>query len=310
MSSKKSTASNNGIEYTAVATAVNESPIVTDVDGMNGIDLHKPAAENYGGHNHYVRTVNPDFAAMIPESQGITWEDDFFDDDFDSENIVAVFDFDYEMMESFYASIGWASYAASMLYFPIFWAATIFGTPCYLRKNVKWNVYSQHVAVTRDGIRFVKDKRPQCWGLPCTDAGKSSKTVPFDKITDCDIEEPAGNSMLCIKNVLCTVNVDTASSNQVRHELVIAGLKNPHEFKRLVWAMKRSSKNSPPQPPPPSFEMVDRKTNGNESENIASLLRDIRDELRELKITTTTAAQQQDTTVSAQVPTPTDPELV
>lgn len=57
--------------------------------------------------------------------------------------------------------------------------------PCYLRKNVRWNVTSQHVAVTRDGIRFVRDKRQACWGMPCTDSGKSSKTVPFDKITDC-----------------------------------------------------------------------------------------------------------------------------
>jgi len=263
---------------------------------------------------------------MIPESQGITWEDDFFDDDFDCENIVAVFDFDYEMMESFYTSVCWASYAATLLYFPFFCAATFFGTPCMLRKNVKWNVYSQHVAVTRDGIRFVKDRRPQCWGLACTDAGKSSKTVPFDKITDCDIEEPAGNSWLCIKNVLCTVNVDTASSNQARHELVISGLKDPHTFKKLVWTMKRSSKETP-RPAPSVFEMVDRKINNNENdqgESVANLLRDIRDELRELKkikkeeetvgevveqqLDLLVGTPQEDHQVSSQASLPTNPE--
>ena len=36
--------------------------------------------------------------------------------------------------------------------------------------------------------------------------------MPFDKITDCDIEEPAGATCCCIENVLSKVNIDTASS--------------------------------------------------------------------------------------------------
>ena len=90
-----------------------------------------------------------------------------------------------------------------------------------------------------DGIRFVRDKRPTLCGCPCTDAGKSSKTVPFDKITDCDIEEPGGNTCICVQNVLTSVLVDTASSGgadpngAVRHELVIRGLKDPYGFKKV-----------------------------------------------------------------------------
>ena len=43
--------------------------------------------------------------------------------------------------------------------------------------------------------------------------------------------------------VLTKVNVDTASGSRseegMGHELSISGLKDPHAFKRLVWAMKR-----------------------------------------------------------------------
>lgn len=41
--------------------------------------------------------------------------------------------------------------------------------------------------------------------MDCQDVGKVSKTVPFDKITDCDVEEPAGSSGPCcclVENVL------------------------------------------------------------------------------------------------------------
>ena len=37
--------------------------------------------------------------------------------------------------------------------------------------------------------RYVKEKRKSCCGLPCTDRGRESKTVPYDKITDCDVQE-------------------------------------------------------------------------------------------------------------------------
>ena len=44
--------------------------------------------------------------------------------------------------------------------------------------------------------------------MDCQDVGKVSKTVPFDKITDCDVEEPAGASGPCcclVQNVLVSV---------------------------------------------------------------------------------------------------------
>jgi hypothetical protein len=47
--------------------------------------------------------------------------------------------------------------------------------------NVKDAVRSQHVAVTRDGIKFVKEMHKTGCRMDCQDQGKVSKTVPFDK---------------------------------------------------------------------------------------------------------------------------------
>lgn len=220
----------------------------------------------------------------------LTWDDDYFDEDIveDSNDIIAVFDFDYEKMETFYTSMGWAAFASTLIYTPLFVLGVMGGTPCYLRQNVQWFTRCQHVAITQDGIRFVRERRPSCWGLSCTDRGKSSKTVPFDKITDCDIEEPAGNSCLCVPNILCTVNIDTASSGGgsegTKHELRLAGLKDPHSFKKLVWAMKRSQQQQ--RHAGPVAHTVTNRGGRNSSndnangEELAVLLREIRDELR------------------------------
>mmetsp|Transcript_25160 Transcript_25160/g.37181 ORF Transcript_25160/g.37181 Transcript_25160/m.37181 type:complete len:307 (+) Transcript_25160:92-1012(+) len=214
--------------------------------------------------------------ATLPELQNITWTDTFFDDD---DDIIAVFDYDYNAMESFNTSTGFATWAALSLYPPLLGCSLACLTPCYLRANVRWSVRAQHVAVTRDGIRYVENRRKTGWGLSCTDRGKVSKTVPFDKITDCDVQEPAGNSCICIKNILSVVNVDTASSGQGGiKELRLAGLKNPHGFKKLVWAMKRSQGNGFPQVPA-SLEMARGVKTSNEPD-VTSILLQIRDELR------------------------------
>ena len=232
------------------------------------------------------------------EARNKSWNDDFFDLE-ESSEIIAVFDFDYATMEDFNTKVGVASLAAFFLYPPVFGLAVLSCAPCFLRRNVEWSARSQHVALTRDGIRFVRDRRKTCWGLSCTDAGRSSKTVPYDKITDCDIEEPAGNTCLCIANVLTTVNIDTASSGGPgnQKELKITGLQDPVGFKKLVWAMKRycaASNGGLGQQPVMAESMHRDAGNSNskadqrshqegESESVSLLLREIRDELRELR---------------------------
>ena len=102
--------------------------------------------------------------------------DEYFDDDND-DDIVAVFDLNYQDMENYYSKLGWACYGTTLLCPNVFWFLTVFGVPCFLNQNVSWNVRAQHVAITRNGIKFVKERRPTCWGMNCTDAGKMSKTV-------------------------------------------------------------------------------------------------------------------------------------
>lgn len=194
-------------------------------------------------------------------------------------NLVATFDIDYDLVIDFKTKVNWVGVG---LCCPI---TSLCCGPCFVRKNVEWGTYSQHVAITQDGIKFVVDKRPTACGLACTDKGKVSKTVPFDKITDCDIEEPAGTACCCcIQNVLTRVVVDTASSGQkteggVVHELTLEGLKEPAAFKKMVWDMKsgRHSAAAAPQPsstgvqqPPPQQDMN------------AALLEKIYNELRTL----------------------------
>ena len=210
-----------------------------------------------------VRSVAFEYQQLLPETRDIFWNDDFFDD----EDVIAVFDFDYDKMITFQTplefvsqmtTVGCVALYAALLFWPVgpLIVLAMYGfslAPFYLKSNVRWRAEAHHVAITRDGIRFVQDRRKAWWGFSICDKGKQSKTVPYDKITDCDILEPAGN-VLCffVPRILYTVHVDTASSGSEsnRHELEITGLKDPHGFKTLVWAMKRNLHHLPLLPPP------------------------------------------------------------
>jgi hypothetical protein len=111
----------------------------------------------------------------IPEARNLVWQDDYFVNDSD---VIAVFDFDYDAMETYYSSIGWTLYGGSLFCLPnLFTLMTFSLLPCYLRNNVSWNVRSKHVAITREGIRFVVERHPTCYGHSCMDAGRSIKMV-------------------------------------------------------------------------------------------------------------------------------------
>jgi hypothetical protein len=106
-------------------------------------------------------------------------------------------------------------------------------------------------------------------------------------ITDCDIVEPAGNTCICIPQTLYSVHLKTASSDRNRNELDIQGLKDPHSFKKLVWAMKRVTTGGATSSLPEALTIVDR---GSNTDEVATLLREIRDELRQQKEGRVTAA--------------------
>lgn len=255
------------------------------------------------------RSVATEYHQVVPETQGVFWNDDFFDE----EDIIAVFDFDYDNIVAFNTPVEFMSQIVTVGFFCLygtllFWPYGLIVVlsiyllslaPFYLRYNVRWRAEANHLAITRDGIRFVQDRRKSCWGFSMCDKGKHSKTVPFDKITDCDIVEPAGNMCLLFPRILFTVHVDTASSGNEgnQHELDTIGLKDPHRFKNLVWAMKRNFHNLPLsstqvyQPPNPKHSQLELSdlaqltkvpsTSSQSSGGVRGLLRDIRDELRQ-----------------------------
>jgi len=154
-SDSNSTTSFAGEEY------VLATPLVANTDESLYVD--KPKA------------LDTKYASLANLRQELNWNDSYFEDE-DDGDVIAVFDFDYDNMEKFYTSLGWATLASTCLYTPFFMASLIGLVPCYLRQNVRWSTRSKHVAITQDGIRFVQERRPCCWGLPCSDKGKSSKT--------------------------------------------------------------------------------------------------------------------------------------
>jgi hypothetical protein len=205
--------------------------------------------------------------------------------------LIAAFDFDYDTIVSFETSLQWTR----LLTVPPFLVlGSLCCVPCFLTKNIGWTTRAQHVALTVDGIRYVKDRHPSCCGFPCSDVGKISKTVPYDKITDCDVKEPAGTACCCcVQNVLYEVHVDTASSGTKdgvpAHELVLKGLSNAVEFKQAVWAVKRGelpaargvNLGAMPLSAPRSAEGLPPRQAMMGGEDAAGVLCQIRDELKQ-----------------------------
>jgi hypothetical protein len=166
--------------------------------------------------------------------EGVKWEDDYFTD---TEGIIAVFDFDYEKTINFFWDVQKAQYCIAP---HLLILTSLCCGPCIAYMNIEWSVRAQHVAVHRDGIKYITDKRKAGCGFSCQDVGKNSKTVPFDKLTDCDVQEPAGTAVCCmVPNVLTSVTVDTASGR----EMSLVGLKDAHAFKTCVWDCKRGAVN-------------------------------------------------------------------
>ena len=260
---------------------------------------YKPVPEQEGNLSEKKFSMSRLNREAIP-TLDLSWNDDFFEGEED--DIVAVFDFDYAQMIDFrtkVAAVNQACVAAMCVGYGTA-AAFPFGgvfalgvyalslAPCMFQRQIRWDAEAQHICVTRDGIRYVTDRHKTCWGMAMCEVGKRSKTVPFDKITDCDIREPVGATSCCITNVLFTVymHVDTASSGgeAKKIELQIVGLKEPHKFKQLVWAMKRASLGSAANgslyQAPGALEMTQRGGGGGDPKVVEGLLEDIREELR------------------------------
>lgn len=101
--------------------------------------------------------------------------------------------------------------------------------------------------------------------------------------------EAAGKTLVWIPNVLHEVHVDTASSNGHRgkcgHDLSLIGLKDPHGFQRLVWAMKREQQQGMASVNMRRGEdsVASLNATTNSDTQMMTVLQDIREELRQLR---------------------------
>ncbi len=134
----------------------------------------------------------------IPEVNGLTWDDKFFDT-YEDDTIIAVFDFDYISVESKYGayancahalgSLGMLVYCVLLVlvvnnfnhvigYYPIYlWFVYVVGVGFIAYSDVEWKVRSRHIAITEHGVLFVHDKRKYCFGCRECDIGKVTTTV-------------------------------------------------------------------------------------------------------------------------------------
>jgi len=174
--------------------------------------------------------------------------DAFFKDD---ANVLKSYVFDYDLIVEFEQAMAWQQIVEGALW-PCLWPCQMYQAVyywLYTKENIVEATEAQHLAISRDGIRYVVEKHSakQCCCFPDHVSGRVSKTVPYDKMTDCDVEEPAGYSFVCglccaVEHTLAIVQVDTASGSGKAdggHELSLKGLIDPESFKRDVWAMKR-----------------------------------------------------------------------
>jgi hypothetical protein len=119
--------------------------------------------------------VNQTLDNVIPEAAGLTWNDRFFDDE---DDVIAVFDFDYDEMEKNCMTAAWVAYFSSLCICPaFFWIGALLQVPCYIGNNATWHIRSQHLAVTHVGVLFVHDGRKSLWGFPCSDFGRTQVLV-------------------------------------------------------------------------------------------------------------------------------------
>ena len=137
--------------------------------------------------------VSPDVAQMDP----------YFKDDPD---VLKTYSFDYAKIVAFEQDLHFSNLLGNILCPPCLLLGCMSYFACE-KQNIDDKVKAQHLAITRDGIKYVVERHAEGCRMECQQQGKVSKTVPFDKLTDCDIEEPAGSSGCCLMLVPNALNI-------------------------------------------------------------------------------------------------------
>lgn len=106
------------------------------------------------------------------------------------------------------------------------------------QKNMEDAVRAHNVAVTKDNVLYVKDKHKNSCRQSCCITGKFRKTIQLEKISDIQINEPAGRTCCgLVEEKLTTVDIQTASSPGV--ELRLEGLDDSVAFRKLIFQLKK-----------------------------------------------------------------------
>jgi hypothetical protein len=100
--------------------------------------------------------------------------------------------------------------------------------------------------------------------------------IPFDRINSLEITDEAPNTCVCIVSPLSTVEIKSGEAKQ--QDLIILGLQDPHVFRKAVLALKNYY-HPPEASLTQAMAIVERDTQST-SDNVTSLLREVRDELR------------------------------
>ena len=158
-------------------------------------------------------------------------------------DILKTYSFNYEALTAYKQKL-YRSELCGLILVPPALLCGILNYPCTML-NIRDEVHARHIALTQDGLRYIVDKHPTGCRLQCQDEGRSSQTVPYDKITDCDVEEPAGSEgcpCLLVERTMYTFNVATANGPALGNAMAgpgLWGIDAPYELKKDVWSMKR-----------------------------------------------------------------------
>jgi len=151
------------------------------------------------------------------------------------DDVLKSYSFNYEALAAYKKEVAFSNeVVGGFMCFPLPYI-------CYescTKANIHDEVYARHIALTPDGIRYIVDKHKAECRCDCQEVGRTSQTVPYDKITDCDVEEPAGaegSCLMLVPRTMYTFNVSTANGEAVS----LWGIDAPYELKKDVWSMKR-----------------------------------------------------------------------
>jgi len=198
---------------------------------------------------------------VMVEGLSSCWTDDFFQEHTD---IVAVFDYDPDQLKEIkmtetVAPCVWFLFTATMFGFmcsislglPVFVplaCVLLFSAGCasvkpmisHLEKTVSDEVCVRHTAVTRTGVRHVKQSLPNQPGVV---------DIPFEDILSIKIEQLHGFKATAVRLTLASTDdgLEYITSGYCKFEksqrspeikLSLIGLKEPVRFKKLIMATK------------------------------------------------------------------------